>query len=193
MAIVGTYDRPVTALTALLAEYGSLKAEIARRSEAQDRLVAANLTATGIVAGFVLSDGADERLLFLLPLFSIALGFLWLDHARVIGNKGAAIESLAPIVDRVTNETGLLRDEARVRVDEQRSWARWIPFGVPILIVFVAVPVIALVRLYDEPSSSAQALWWLELAFMSLYTAFLGAFLLAPRVERFGSIFRPKV
>lgn len=180
-------------MTALLAEYAALKAEIARRSEAQDRLVGANLTATGIVAGFVLSDGADERLLFLLPLFSVALGFLWLDHARVIGSKGAAIESLAIAVQQLTGETGLFGDEARVRVDEQRNWARWIPFGVPILIVFVAVPIIALGTLYGGLSGGEQALWLLETGFTALYMAFLAAFLLSPRVKQFGNIFRPAV
>lgn len=180
-------------LTVLLAEYDALKSEIGRRSDAQDKLVAANLTATGIVAGFVLSDGADERLLFLLPLFSVALGFLWLDHARVIGNKGAAIEVLAAQVQKQADCANLLLDEARVRLDEQRRVVRWIPFGVPLLIVFIAVPIIALVQLQGGLEGEEQALWWLETFFTSLYALFVFAYLFAPRVERFGAIFRPTV
>ena len=68
-----------------LAEFASLRAEVAQRATFQQALIALNLTAVGTIAGFVLSDRAPRALLLVIPLFAPTLGILWLDHDRKIG------------------------------------------------------------------------------------------------------------
>jgi hypothetical protein len=68
-----------------------LWAEIARRSNAQQALVAATVTATGTIGGLVVTDKADSVLLVVLAAVAPIFGLLWLDHARNIGEIGEFI------------------------------------------------------------------------------------------------------
>lgn len=75
---------------ARLRQFEVLWAEIARRSTAQQALIAATVTATGTVGGLV-AGGADAALLVVLGLVVPVFGLLWLDHARNIGEIGRFI------------------------------------------------------------------------------------------------------
>lgn len=70
-----------------------LWAEIARRSNAQQALIAATVTATGTVGGLVAAQGADSALLLSLGLVAPVFGLLWLDHAQNIREIGHFIAS----------------------------------------------------------------------------------------------------
>lgn len=72
-------------------QFEVLWAEIARRSNAQQALIAATVTATGTVGGLVVAEGTNAALLLVLALVAPVFGLLWLDHARNIGEIGEFI------------------------------------------------------------------------------------------------------
>jgi hypothetical protein len=73
---------------AQMRQFEVLWAEIARRSNAQQALVAATVTATGTLAGLAVTDKADPVVLVVLAVVAPTFGLLWLDHARNIGEIG---------------------------------------------------------------------------------------------------------
>lgn len=73
---------------AQLRQFEVLWSEIARRSNAQQALLAATVTITGTIGGLVVTNRADSVLLVVLAIVSPVLGLLWLDHARNIGEIG---------------------------------------------------------------------------------------------------------
>jgi hypothetical protein len=74
-----------------LRQFEALWAEIARRSNAQQALVAATVTAAGTIGGLVVAEKADSVLLVVLAVVAPIFGLLWLDHARNIGDIGEFI------------------------------------------------------------------------------------------------------
>jgi len=72
-------------------QFEVLWAEIARRSNAQQALVAATVTTTGTIGGLVVTGKADSVLLVVLAAVAPIFGLLWLDHARNIGEIGEFI------------------------------------------------------------------------------------------------------
>lgn len=76
---------------ATLRQFEILWAEIARRSNAQQALVAATVTVTGTISGLVVTDKADSVLLVVLAIVAPVFGLLWLDHARNVGEIGEFI------------------------------------------------------------------------------------------------------
>jgi hypothetical protein len=72
-------------------QFEVLWAEIARRSNAQQALLAATVTATGTVGGLVVSGRADPVLLVVLAVVAPVFGLLWIDHAQNIGEIGKFI------------------------------------------------------------------------------------------------------
>lgn len=73
---------------ATIRQFEVLWAEVARRSNAQQALIAATVTATGTVGGLAVTGKADPVLLVVLAAVSPIFGLLWLDHARNIGEIG---------------------------------------------------------------------------------------------------------
>ena len=67
-----------------LAEYASLRAEIAQRSSFQQALLALHVSSVAAIVGVVITKGAPHTLLLLVPVISAVLGLLWLNHARNI-------------------------------------------------------------------------------------------------------------
>ena len=76
---------------ARLKQFEVLWAEIARRSNAQQALIAATVTATGTLGGLVAAEDADPAFLLVLALIAPVFGLLWLDHARNIREIGRFI------------------------------------------------------------------------------------------------------
>jgi MFS family permease len=66
---------------AKLKQFDVLWAEIARRSNAQQTIIGATVTATGTIAGLVVSNKANPALFVVLAIVSPVFGLLWLDHA----------------------------------------------------------------------------------------------------------------
>jgi hypothetical protein len=131
-----------------VAEFNKLRDEIAGRSTAAWTLVGLSITGSAAVAGFVLSDRADPRLLLLLPLLTPALGLLFMDHASNIGRIGEYINTvIKPTLREATGENRLLGYEEWVDEFEEQSLARLLPFGIPLILAFTMVPVAALVYL----------------------------------------------
>jgi hypothetical protein len=132
-----------------LAEFSALRAEIKDRSSLAWTLVNLNLTATTAVAGFALSNKSAYSLLLVLPLISPAFGMLFIDHSLNIRKLGSYIhEHLRSVIVDSTDDERLLRYEEWVRDYETRRALRWVPFGIPLLLLFAGFPLTALVLTY---------------------------------------------
>ena len=77
------------------------------------------------------------------------LGLLWLDHAHNIRNIGDYINTtLRPLMASILGvETArVLSWEEHVDLYERRALLRFVPLGVPVLVLFAAVPIVSLAR-----------------------------------------------
>lgn len=141
-----------------LAEYSALRREIQNRSAHAWTLVSINVTVTAAVLGFVISDGADPRLLLVLPLIAPSLGMLFIDHAYNIRNLGSYIgKRIRPLIIQTTNSTDLLRYEDEIDKYEENRFLRLVPFGLPLTVLFTVVPMAGLI--FVIPSLDAAWSW----------------------------------
>jgi hypothetical protein len=76
----------------LLDEFKALREEISRRSKDQLSLIQMNITAIGVILGFVISSVKDSRVLLIIPLVSSVLGIIYLDNAEAIQHIGRFIQ-----------------------------------------------------------------------------------------------------
>ncbi|MEA5537054.1 hypothetical protein [Crocosphaera sp. XPORK-15E] len=130
-------------ITVALAEFNALRNEIIGRSSSAYTLLNINITATATVAGFVLSNKADSRLLLILPLLSPALGLLFLDHSYNIKNLGGYINTqIRPIILEYADhsESRLLNYENFVDRYERNILLRFLPMGIPLILLFIGFP-----------------------------------------------------
>jgi hypothetical protein len=136
---------PAAILQAAMAEFSDLRTEIQNRSQAAWTLVNLNVTATAAILGFVLSDKADPRLLLALPIVGPALGMLFIDHAYNINNLGSYINKrIRPVVRGASGFSQLLGYEEAMDSYEEKRLLRFIPFGMPLTIIFSGVPLASL-------------------------------------------------
>jgi hypothetical protein len=132
--------------TALLAQFTALRAEIQNRSTIQASIVSLNITAIGVIAGFVFAQHADPRVMFVIPILSPILGMVYIDHHVNIGNIGRFIrELLMPALSKATRASELPDYEMAVRKFEGRAIFRLFVFGNPILFMFGVLPLLALI------------------------------------------------
>jgi hypothetical protein len=144
------------ALTVALAEFTALRQEIGARSQAQHGIIALNFTAVGAIGGVILSNKADPLLLLLLPILSPALGMLFFDHASNIDQIGTYIRNeIKPVLVGLAGDSRLFSYEERIDEYEQTGKPRAISVGVPLFIMFSAIPVAALVLAWGY----ADELW----------------------------------
>jgi hypothetical protein len=80
-------------MSALLAEFNAVRAEIIFRATSQATLMQLNITAAGTVAVFALADEARALTMIIIPILSPILGILWLDHDATIIKLGRFIKS----------------------------------------------------------------------------------------------------
>ena len=138
-----------------------------------------NVTATAAILGFVLSDKADPRLLLALPIVSPALGMLFIDHAYNINNLGSYInKKVRPIVREASGCSRLLGYEEAMDAYEQKKLLRFIPFGMPLTVLFSGVPLASLCFVVTSLDAGwAWAVWALGLVLaatqLSLWVLFL--------------------
>ncbi len=117
---------------ATIRQFEVLWAEIARRSNAQQALIAATVTATGTIGGLVVTGKADSVLLVVLAVVSPIFGLLWLDHARNIGEIGDFIrcnwdQEWGPNWEKRNAE----------RKNTGTGWFRFIAFITAVIVVFI--------------------------------------------------------
>jgi hypothetical protein len=145
-------------LQVALAEFSALRSEIKDRSSYAWALVNLDITATAALFGFVLSKSADPKLLLALPLLAPALGLLFLDHAYNINNLGSYIgKRLRPIVLEAAGSADLLGYEEAMDRYEEHRFLRLVPLGLPITLLFSALPAGALI--FVVPSLDAAWAW----------------------------------
>jgi hypothetical protein len=85
-------DKPVI-MSALVAEFNAMRAEILFRATSQATLMQLNITAAGTVAFFALADGTRAATMIIIPILSPILGILWLDHDATILKLGRFIKT----------------------------------------------------------------------------------------------------
>jgi hypothetical protein len=91
-------------MSALVAEFNAMRAEILFRATSQATLMQLNITAAGTVAFFALADGARAPTMIIIPMLSPILGILWLDHDATILKLGRFIKTnLKPACNTVAN------------------------------------------------------------------------------------------
>jgi hypothetical protein len=91
-------------MSALVAEFNAMRAEILFRATSQATLMQLNITAAGTVAFFALADGTRALTMIIIPILSPILGILWLDHDATILKLGRFIKTdLKPACSAVAN------------------------------------------------------------------------------------------
>jgi hypothetical protein len=91
-------------MSALVAEFNAMRAEILFRATSQATLMQLNITAAGTVAFFALADGTRALTMIIVPILSPILGILWLDHDATILKLGRFIKmDLKPACNVVAN------------------------------------------------------------------------------------------
>jgi hypothetical protein len=132
-----------------LAEFNALRGEISGRASLAWTLVNLNLTVTTTIVGLALSATGIWGMLLVLPLLSPAFGLLFIDHSLNIKKLGKYIqEHLGPILVREAGDDQLFQYEDWVDEYETRWVLRWVPFGIPLLLLFAGFPLVALVLTY---------------------------------------------
>jgi hypothetical protein len=82
-----------------LAEFNALRSELDTHVGTQEKLIALVVTAIGIVAGLVIREGGDPRLLLILPFLVSAAGIHYAEQTRGIALIGSYIrDALWPYV-----------------------------------------------------------------------------------------------
>jgi hypothetical protein len=133
-----------TKIQILLDEFKVLREEISRRSRDQLSLIQINITAIGIILGFVFAYAKDSRVLLLIPLISSILGTIYLDNAEAISHIGRFIQTkVKPEMFRIIRKE-LPDYEKYVRGLELRRIDRVLLVGFPVLAVFGLLPIVAL-------------------------------------------------
>jgi hypothetical protein len=174
---------PDAILQAALAEFSDLRTEIQNRSGAAWTLVNLNVTATAAILGFVLSDKADPRLLLALPIVSSALGMLFIDHAYNINNLGSYInKKIRPVVREASGNDRLLGYEEAMDTYEQKKLLRFIPFGMPLTVLFSGVPLVSLCFVLGSLGTGwAWTVWALGLVLVAAQLSLWVLFLVDPQ------------
>jgi hypothetical protein len=160
-------QRQTEILTVALAEFSALRDEISNRNNSAFTMINLNITATATVAGFVLSNNADPLILLLLPILSPSLGLLYIDHVINILNIGDYInKEIKPLIAATVNCDGVLNYETRVDQYETNKFMRFLPVGLPLTIMFSAIPLVALIFVRTYLNQYWSWLLWLLGLFM---------------------------
>lgn len=145
------------AVTLLAAEYQALRAEIDRRSQAQQTVTNIALTLTGALVAYAIANEAIVMLL-VQPIVVSALGLLYADHGSAIRRVSRYIDRrVAPAAIRLTGEP-VLQWEGVVQNPRTRAWR---PFWlIPQVLVFIGSSVAVLgvalyARVYDTVTRSS--------------------------------------
>jgi hypothetical protein len=148
-------------ISAALAEYTALRAEVTNRISGQDTMINLYMTAVAAIFGFALSGHADLLILLVLPLLSAAARLLYHNHNLYIKLVSAYLnDQLRPLVTDRLGEPGLFGWHER-STEYQRGprWRRLAhPTGLGLL--FPVPAAVALVLVVPRLSSSWAWLAW---------------------------------
>ena len=164
-----TLDKDPAPEAVRLAEFSALREEIQNRSGLQQALVGLNLTAIATLGGLVLSNRASIQVLLVLPILSLTLGLMWIDHYRVIVELGGYIRK-----ELWTWTPSWERHFAQSRKSRPAA-----SFWIPVAIVW-AGPSTATLGI-EAASGHLHALWWLwgcEFVLLLLFAVFFRRFTL---------------
>jgi hypothetical protein len=149
-----------------IAEFNALRAEIVSHVTAQAALVGLALTAAGVIVGFTVKEGADQRLLLAIPPLTLLVVLLHTAEtfrAALIG-RYIAVELWGDIEGRVGR---LSSWEARVARRREQPLHQLLPeiflLDFPAMSLFILASVYALVQV-----GSGEALWWIDCAAVAL-------------------------
>jgi hypothetical protein len=166
--MAGTETGSASEVNVRLAEFQALRAEIERRSNAQQALLALNLTVSGSLAGIVASDGLDQRLLIVVAFASATFGVLWLDNHLAIKELGIYIRDelwmWAPSWEQSVN-------------DLRPGWWRLF-FAAAVMLSFVGVSLAAAIAVAGQFHGYLLVLWTIAVGMAVLTALALGSELL---------------
>lgn len=127
--------------TALVAEFTSLRAEVAGRSASQQLLVNLNLTMIGLVLGVALSQQTGTAVILLIPIFASCCAMLYFDHAAQITKIGLYIgQVLRPRMRDIVCDDHVLAWESSYLAFHRRRVPTLLQFGIPTFVLFVGGP-----------------------------------------------------
>ena len=130
----------------MLAEYAYVRHELQSRSSSQATILSLNVTGIAAVAGFFFSQNADIRILFVIPVVSSLLGFLYLDHAINIGRLGRFIRwVIKPKLAQALHVAQLVDYEVHSNNYHEPKLARRLLLPCATLSMFGVVPAVALI------------------------------------------------
>jgi hypothetical protein len=143
-----------------IAEFNALRAEIISHVTAQAALVGLALTAAGVILGFTVKEGADQRLLLAIPpltLLVVLLNTAETFRAALIGRYIAT-----ELRKELEGQVGKIRWwESRVAERRGRHIFLSLPeiflLDFPAMAIFILASGYALVQV-----GSGEALWWID-------------------------------
>ena len=168
-------------LDTALAEFSALRSEIASRSSAQTTILNFNLTAIAAIGTIVLSNKVSALALLTLPIICGCFGILFFDHAANIDQIGQYIdEKLKPVI-RAQSKSTLFAYQEWVKKYERRAFPRAFSLGLPLLVMFAGVPIVALIRTASLLNRDwVLALWILGLSVEIVLVSYFVAFAIRP-------------
>lgn len=157
---------PERVIDVAIAEFNALRAEIVSHVTAQAALVGLALTAAGVIVGFTVKEGADQRLLLIIPPLTLLVVLLHTAEtfrAALIGRYIAT--ELWPDLE---GQVGKLRSwEANVIDRRRQPIHRLLPemflLEFPTIALFILASGYALVQI-----GSGGALWWIDCGALAL-------------------------
>jgi hypothetical protein len=162
----GSPDYPDRAVDVAIAEFNALRAEIVSHVTAQAALVGLALTAAGVIVGFTVKEGADQRLLLAIPPLTLLVVLLHTAEtfrAALIG-RYIAEELWEDLEGRVGK---LSSWEAKVAERREQPPRQRLPeiflLDFPAMSLFILASGYALVQV-----GSGEALWWIDCGAVAL-------------------------
>lgn len=156
---MGQSERQDRIVDLVLAEFNVLNAEITSIASSQQTLIGLNITAQAAVAGLVVADKADPKLLFVAAVLSSALGLIYVANAVHVTNMASYINDvLRPIAAEKTGEGRLLGWIQHYRVHHRLS--RLLYRGLMIGGLFCGFPMVALVWLIPHLDTLWSRVAW---------------------------------
>lgn len=154
------------AVDVAIAEFNALRAEIVSHVTAQAALIGLALTAAGVIVGFTVKEGGDERLLLAIPPLTLLVVLLHTAEnfrAALIGRYIAT-----ELWQSLEGQVGKLPSwEARVIERRKQPLRGLLPeiflLDIPAIALFILASGYALVQV-----RSSEALWWIDLVALGL-------------------------
>jgi hypothetical protein len=148
-------------ISAAMAEYTALRAEVTNRITGQDTMLNLYMTAVAAIFGFALSGHADLLILLVLPLLSTAARLLYHNHNLYIKLVSAYLnDQLRPLVTDLLGEPGLLGWHERSADYQRGPRRRRLAHPAGLGLLFPVPAAVALVLVVPRLSSPWTWLAW---------------------------------